>query len=223
MHDLVEEHTSGSLKACSSFPSLLSISRNVESNVLTRYESFALAPTTVVTESASASARCPSPPSCHILTSNDVHIHTSHPQIVAPNPPIHTAHQYFRSLHVQSRNTILGLRERHQRLLRSRFCIPEFDRAIVASTHDYALSLAGPRASVNPSGMSTPSPQRLRSRDIPDKDCLVTTYAYKFVICVRDRDVQNFVAVCGVGLDELRGRGTEEANRTIGAAGEELV
>ena len=73
--------------------------------------------------------------------------------------------------------------------------------------------------------MSIEPPQRLRSRDIPQKHSLVPADADEPIVAFRDREIEDFVAVSRVGLYELRlcgGRGIEDADLAIGRAGQDL-
>jgi hypothetical protein len=82
--------------------------------------------------------------------------------------------------------------------------------------------------------MITPkSPYSLRLRDVPVEHAAVAAYAGKCGIVLRNGDVKDFVAVGGVGLDELGcagriegvaagwgggARGVVEADGTVGGA-----
>lgn len=76
-------------------------------------------------------------------------------------------------------------------------------------------------------------PYGLRFRDIPVKNTAVAAYAGEGGVVLGDGNIQDFVAVCGIGLDELGcagrlervaawrcgwARGVVEADGTVGGA-----
>jgi len=71
--------------------------------------------------------------------------------------------------------------------------------------YDNSISLAAPCARIYPTSMSAISLQRLRSRDIPKKHCLVPSNTDKTVVPFGDCDIEDLVTVGGVGLDQLGG------------------
>lgn len=77
--------------------------------------------------------------------------------------------------------------------------------------------------------MTHPSPQRPRGRHIPQEDLLVPTNACEARVVLGDGDVQDFIPVRGVRLNQSgsgRGEGgfsrVVEAYETVGGAGQEL-
>lgn len=77
--------------------------------------------------------------------------------------------------------------------------------------------------------MTPPPPQRLALGDIPQKYLLVPTHGREPRVVVSHSDVEDFVAVRGVGLDQpgfrsvgVRFRGVVEVDGAVGRAGEDV-
>ena len=88
------------------------------------------------------------------LTSYNVNINHSHPQIIHPNPPINTSAHNLMFHHTHRRNTILRLRKHHKRFMRLRLRIPQPNRTVVTP---YSQSQVSPDQS-SPSQPFPPLP-----------------------------------------------------------------
>jgi len=86
------------------------------------------------------------------LTSYNININHSHPQIIHPHPPIDTPAHNLMLHHTHRRNTILRLRKHHKWFMRLRLRIPQPNRTIVAP---YSQSQVSPDQS-SPSQPSSP-------------------------------------------------------------------
>ena len=71
--------------------------------------------------------------------------------------------------------------------------------------------------------MPIKSPQRLRRRDIPEKDGFIPADGREARVVGRDAEVEDFVAVRRVCLDQARGGGVEEADAAVLAAGKDVL
>lgn len=70
--------------------------------------------------------------------------------------------------------------------------------------------------------MPTPAPQSLVCGDVPEKHGFVAADTDEAVVVLRNADVVDFVAVGAVFLDFEAGGRVEEADVSVGAAGQEL-
>lgn len=93
----------------------------------------------------------------------------------------------------------------------------------VHTTDDHTPFLPSETNTIDPPKMTSPSSKRPRSRNIPQKNLLVPSHTSEPCIVVGNRDVQNFITVCRIGLDKpgLGGREgrfgrVEEANGAVG-------
>ena len=85
------------------------------------------------------------------LTSYNVNINHSHPQIIHPHPPIDTPAHNLMLHHTHRRNAILRLRKHHKRFMRLRLRVPQPNGTIVTS-------YSQPQVSPDQSSPSQPSP-----------------------------------------------------------------
>ena len=71
--------------------------------------------------------------------------------------------------------------------------------------------------------MSRKTSQRLCGSDIPYKNTLVPAHGREFGVVFADGEVEDFVAVRAVGLDEAGGGGVEEPDAAVLAAGQDVL
>lgn len=76
---------------------------------------------------------------------------------------------------------------------------------------------------MDPSGVTIEPPNRGRGRDIPQENRLVPAAGDEARVIGGDGEIEDFVAVGVVGLNELRGVGVVEADDTVLGACEEVL
>lgn len=164
------------------------------------------------------------------LTANDILLHAAHSDIITPNPPIHTAGDNLCPDNLETRNAISRLRKRHDGLFAPLPRIPNLDRGIKTPRHDNTIAISAKSTAIYFAGVCTaPSSQRSRRRHVPEKDAFISSYAYEAVVCLGDGNVEYFIAVSRVCLDQAgrSGRGRyssriEQADLTVRRAGQDL-
>ena len=149
-------------------------------------------------------------------------MHNSHPHIIAPHPPIHTARCDLSSRDSNRGDGILGFRKTHNGFLAALLTIPYLDRAVKTASDYQRISFASKGTSIDASGMATPAPQSLVCGDVPEKHGLVAADTDEAVVVLRNADIVDFVAVSAVFLYFEAGGRVEEANVAVGATGQEL-
>lgn len=104
--------------------------------------------------------------------------------------------------HMQTAHTISCLLKNLDGLCALALTIPQPDSSIVAPAHDYAAVFPTKIHTVDAAVVPAPSFQRSSGSYVPKKDLLVAADAGEPGVVVCDGEIEDFVAVGGVGLDE---------------------
>lgn len=137
-------------------------------------------------------------------TADSIHIYHSHSQIINSHLPVHASRDNLMPNHMQTADTIAGLLKNLKRLRALALAVPQPDSSIIASASNYTTVFPTEAYTVHATKVSSPSPECPSGGHVPKKYLLVAADAGEAGIIVGNGEIEDFVTVGGIGLDEAR-------------------